>query len=213
MESEPDLLHECEKCYNNSPEWWGIDPEKADVFYRTPTEVRQIRNKPGESGGHMLTEFYKWLDTHGWNVVLKESEELELDSSFRKRYKGIVKEYEEFLKRFKSVISKDETTWFLCSGEYMNQSDLAFKWNEFELQSLEAAEDDEEWKCAIVQWWDGKLPIIMSVKGGYSFYAIDLKDNYGAIVRGEEPEYEETEIVASDLNHFFQAVISGEIEI
>lgn len=161
----------------------------------------------------MLSKFYKWLDAHGWNVVLKENKELGLDSSFMKQYKEITKEYEEFLKIFKSVISKDEMTWFLCSDEYMNQSELAFKWNEFELQSLEAAEEDEEWKDAIVQWWNGKLPIIMSVKGGYSFYAIDLKDNYGAIVRGEEPEYEETEIVASDLNHFFLSLISGEIEL
>ncbi len=52
LKGEPDLLRECEKWYSNSPEWWGIDPEKTDVFYRTPSEVRQIRKKPGESGGH-----------------------------------------------------------------------------------------------------------------------------------------------------------------
>ena len=46
----------------------------------------------------MLSKFYKWLDAHGWNVVLKENKELGLDSSFMKQYKEITKEYEEFLK-------------------------------------------------------------------------------------------------------------------
>ncbi len=32
-------------------------------------------------------------------------------------------------------------------------------------------------------WWDEKLPIVMSVDGGYSFYAIDLSNNKGTIVK------------------------------
>ena len=36
--------------------------------------------------------------------------------------------------------------------------------------------DDDEWKSEIISWWDEKLPIVMSVDGGYSFYAIDLSN-------------------------------------
>ena len=34
------------------PEWWSIDPDSTDVFYRTQDEVNKIRRKAGESGGH-----------------------------------------------------------------------------------------------------------------------------------------------------------------
>ena len=89
-------------------------------------------------------------------------------------------------------------------------SDLAFKWNEFEELSLEVA-DDEEWKKDIKQWWDKKVPIIMSVKDGYTFFAIDLENNSGEIVRGEEPEFEEVEVVANSFFEFLDMVIKGEL--
>ncbi|MFQ9546146.1 MAG: hypothetical protein ACLR02_14135 [Clostridium sp.] len=46
----------------------------------------------------------------------------------------------------------------------------------FILLSLEVAEDNDEWKLEIISWWDEKLPIVMSVDGEYSFYAIDLSN-------------------------------------
>lgn len=38
--------------YNDSPEWWGIDPDSTPVFYRDKSAVDAIRVKSGESGGH-----------------------------------------------------------------------------------------------------------------------------------------------------------------
>ncbi len=52
LENDPDLLDECKDWYNNKPEWWGIDPENTQVFYRNPKEVAEIRKMAGESGGH-----------------------------------------------------------------------------------------------------------------------------------------------------------------
>ena len=52
LSDNKDLLEEVTKWYNDSPELWGIDPDKTDVFYRLQSEVREIRKKPGESGGH-----------------------------------------------------------------------------------------------------------------------------------------------------------------
>lgn len=57
------------------------------------------------------------------------------------------------------------------------KSDITFKWYEFELISLEDAENDKKWKEEIASWRDKHLPIVMSVDEGYSFYAIDLTDN------------------------------------
>ena len=52
LDDSPDLLDEATKMYKDSPEWWGIDPDNTQVFYRTPEEVAKIRKIPGESGGH-----------------------------------------------------------------------------------------------------------------------------------------------------------------
>lgn len=48
----PELLDEVTRWYQDKPEWWGIDPNSTDVFYRTTEEVQAIRKKAGESGGH-----------------------------------------------------------------------------------------------------------------------------------------------------------------
>ena len=161
----------------------------------------------------MINKFNEWLKTQGWNVETKETMDLDLNDEFINRYSGIGCEYEEFLKFFERVISSDEKTWFLCSKEYNNISEIAFKWNEFEELSLEVAEGDDEWKEEIKQWWNKKLPIIMSVRDGYSFFAIDLENDCGNIVKGEEPEFEETEIVASSFYGFLDMLINGELII
>ena len=84
--------------------------------------------------------------------------------------------------------------------------------NEFELLSLEAAMDDESWKSEITRWWDSYLPIVLSVENGYSFYAIDLTNDKGAIVHGYEPEFEEVEKVANTLEEFLELIMSNSIE-
>jgi len=52
LTNSTELLNEATKRYSDSPEWFGIDPEKTEVYYRTPDEVNDIRSLPGESGGH-----------------------------------------------------------------------------------------------------------------------------------------------------------------
>ena len=53
----------------------------------------------------------------------------------------------------------------------------------------------------------------MSVKNGYSFYAIDLDNETCAIIKGEKPEFEEAEIVAKDFCEFLNMLMSSKIEI
>ena len=52
LDDEPELLEECSNWYKDNPDWWSIDPDNTEVFYRTPEEVAEIRKLPGESGGH-----------------------------------------------------------------------------------------------------------------------------------------------------------------
>lgn len=157
-----------------------------------------------------IGEFMVWANDNGWDIAKKSGLQLNLDSSIIARYKEIPNEYLEFLSVIEKCVTPNETTWFICENEFNNSSDIEFKWNEYELLSLEAAMEDAVWKSEITAWWDNHLPIVMSVEGGYSFYAIDLTN--GAIVRGYEPEFEEVDKVANNLEEFLGLIMSSAIE-
>jgi len=157
-----------------------------------------------------IGEFIVWANDNGWDIAKKSGLQLNLDSSIIARYKEIPNEYLEFLSVVEKCVTPNETTWFICENEFNNSSDIEFKWNEYELLSLEAAMEDAVWKSEITTWWDNHLPIVMSVEGGYSFYAIDLTN--GAIVRGYEPEFEEVDKVANNLEEFLGLMMSNSIE-
>lgn len=158
----------------------------------------------------MNSKFERWLVTNEWYVEVNLTRCSQLNIDVLKQYNNIPSSFLEFLKYFKNITSKDESTWFICCDEYNDSTEDAFKWNEFELLSLEAAEDDEEWQKEIREWWKNKLPILMSVRDGYSFFAIDLLNN-GAIVRGEEPEFEETCIIANSFEEFLDMIMEYKI--
>lgn len=96
---------------------------------------------------------------------------------------------------FSQLSSPDETTWFLALGDYVEPSDDAFAWNEFENMSRDAAMSAED-EAAVTAFWNRHCPILLSVRDGYSYLAI--RDD-GAIVHGVEPEFEITADVAPDL--------------
>ncbi|MBQ8194632.1 MAG: hypothetical protein IJZ47_04620 [Oscillospiraceae bacterium] len=55
------------------------------------------------------------------------------------------------------------------------------------------------------------MPIAISVKDGYRFWAIDLKEKIGSVVCGYEPEFEDVEIVAEDFEQFLLDVMKNNI--
>jgi len=158
-----------------------------------------------------IDEFIIWANENGWDITKKSRTLLNLDRSIISRYKEIPNEYLDFLNAVKKCVTPNEKTWFICEDEFNSSSDVEFKWNEYELLSLEAAMDDYIWKSEITTWWDNYLPIVMSVDGGYSFYAIDLTNERGAIVHGCEPEFEEVEKVANTLEQFLALIMSNSI--
>lgn len=160
----------------------------------------------------MNLEFINWLKSNNWEFEVN-NECKKINNNILERYNNIPKSFIDFIVSFKSITSQDETTWFLCNEDYIDDSDDAFRWNEFELMSLEVAENDEKWKKEIIEWWDYKLPFLISVKNGYSFFAIDLVDNIGAIVKGEEPEFEEVMIVADNFEDFIIKLLEGKIVV
>ncbi|MDE6093094.1 MAG: hypothetical protein K2G14_08375, partial [Ruminococcus sp.] len=113
-----------------------------------------------------------------------------------------------FLDYVSKAESADSSAWFLCMYDYENTGNTdGFAWNEFEKMSLESAESDSE-KEEIKKWWECHLPVAMSVKGDYSFLAIDLNNNN--IVQGYAPDFEDTEVVAENFEELIKMVISGE---
>lgn len=84
-----------------------------------------------------------------------------------------------------------------------------FRWNEYEMISLDAAKDDAEWMAAIRCYWDVHLPFFMAVDGDYEYFAFDLTDD--TIAFGMGPEFEEPRIVARDFREFLGKIVSGEL--
>jgi hypothetical protein len=160
-----------------------------------------------------IDEFMIWADEKGWDLTRKSNFRLNLDGSVTARYKEIPNEYLDFLSAIQQCVSPNEQTWFICEDEFNNDSDAAYQWNEFEMLSLEAAMNDEIWKSDIIAWWDRYLPIVMSVEDGYSFYAIDITGDKGAVVRGYEPEFEEVETVATSFEQFLEFIMSNAIKL
>ncbi|MCM1100467.1 MAG: hypothetical protein NC079_01780 [Clostridium sp.] len=101
----------------------------------------------------------------------------------------------------------------LCAEDFNRESEDAFQWNEFEMMSLQAAvdEDDEEWQKDIRAFWDKHLPICLSVRDGYSYYAIRIND--GHVVCGYEPEFEETTDMADSFYGFAEMVSDGAVDL
>lgn len=159
----------------------------------------------------IMEKFFMYMKEHGWNIKWKEKKGCNLPEIVENRYSNIDEKWFAFISHVESVLSQDETTWFLCSKDYYTQDEDSFQWNEWERISLESAEDDEEWQREIQKFWDNYFPIIMSVKDGYSYYAMSMKD--GSIVYGIEPEFEEYKIVADSFCDFIEKILREEIQL
>lgn len=160
----------------------------------------------------MIEKFISYLKENDWKIEENDTECNVYSNAVLSAYGPLPCAFLEFLKKYKSVISGDETKFFLCLDDYSGESGLAFKWDEFELISLEAASGDEDWTNDIRSWWKTKIPFYMSVNGEYAFFAIDTEDN-GAIVSGYEPEFEEADKVADSVEDFMSKVMGGDIEL
>ncbi|MGO3886892.1 MAG: hypothetical protein ACTJHU_11405 [Mycetocola sp.] len=114
----------------------------------------------------------------------------------------------EWTRSFSQLSSPDESVWFLSQDDYSATQIDGFAWNAFETLSLEAADTVAE-ADAIRRFWRSHCPILLSVRDHYAYLAV--RDD-GAIVFGEEPEFEDTRVVASSFDAFCDALISAGTE-
>ena len=158
---------------------------------------------------NLVTRVCIALRRQGWTVSGEDAAPRQLPLCVSGRYHNPPAEWMEFLNCVRSCVSPGETTWFLCLDDFERQDEDSFRWNEWELISLQAAIDDQdmEWQSSIKAFWDNHLPICLSVKGGYGYYAIRLSD--GVVVHGTEPEFEETREAAPSFGQFLEMICNG----
>ena len=146
---------------------------------------------------NLWTEFRK-LHSKGWKCVENASRQ-DWPVVINTRYPWVPLDVRDAMVELEEVISPDETCWLLTSCEYTGDSESSFAWNEWELQSIEAAGDDSGWIEQIKSFWNQHLPIALSVKDGYAYYA--LRED-GTVVSGREPEFEEPILIAPTYGKF-----------
>ena len=151
------------------------------------------------------------MKEQGWNIELNKKIDNLLPKAIADRYMNIPELWQEFIGKVRCMVNTDETIWFLGTDDFSFQSDQAFRWNEWELISLESAEGDTEWCNEVKQFWDEHLPIVMSVRTGYSYYAIFIRD--GSVVKGSEPEFEECEVAADSFKTFIESILNGGLQL
>lgn len=158
-----------------------------------------------------MNEFFLgWAASHGWNIELT-AEKIALPSDISARYQNIPKEWLEFACSIRVCSNAADTAWFLTSGDYMRKNNDEWRYNEFELISLDAAQGEEDWIRKITEFWNEHLAIAVSVADEYEYYAIDMFD--GSIARGCEPEFEKAETVAVSFGEFLKKIADGKITL
>lgn len=147
---------------------------------------------------------------NGGFVVKERTEANELSSAFLQRYNNLPADYLKFLDKFQLITNKDDNVWFNSMEDFNGESDSGFRWNEYEIMSLEALEDDEEACNEIRHFWNTHIPIAMAVEGEYQYLCIDLSpENYGKIYYGVEPEFEDSaDFLCSSFNQLLELLSS-----
>jgi hypothetical protein len=148
-----------------------------------------------------MKELLDKLRECGW--LIEESNVLEMPIAIQSRYKTIPNVLLNFFCSFSLCVNPNEKQWLLSSHDYNENSNFVYKWNEFELLSLDAAGNDEEWKQEIINFWNRHLPIFQSVEGEYFYLAIEITSTgSGEIVIGHEPDFEEVDTFARNIHQF-----------
>ena len=176
----------------------------------------------------MVKQFTDWAAERGWNIKKRDGD-MALPEEIAKRYdlptarmpsggrpsvqhgccanrENALESWLEFIRQFSLCANKEFTKWFITFEDFGEEG---FRWNEFEQISLEAADDDTEWRKQVTDFWDKHLPVFMSVEGEYEYYAVNVES--GQVVFGFEPEFEEPETAADSFEDFIGKIVTGEI--
>lgn len=146
-------------------------------------------------------DLLKVLRDKGWDVQLSDSREPLFPADVRRRYPRVPVELTDFLERIETCVNADENIWFLCRSDFRRTDAQSFRWNEFELMSLET--DNIEWQAQARKFWDLHLPFMLATHSDYAYLAVRLDErSYGEVVHGYGLELEEPSVVAPSFAQF-----------
>jgi hypothetical protein len=149
------------------------------------------------------------LRLRGWTVQEKPGQTFHLPVAISARYPRLPDSLFEFLSGLTQCVDQSQTTWFLCQSDYEGTSGAAFRWNEWEQLTLEAAQDDPKCKAEVRAFWDVHFPFLISVHSGYAYHAVCIStDRFGQVVEGSEPLFEETSPVADSFESFLKKFLN-----
>ena len=156
-----------------------------------------------------FTTFAGALIQRGWQVV-RCGQSLAFPRDEALRYPWLPDDVRKFLTSFEVVVSPSQAAWLITGAELAGKTDSSFAWNQWELDSLAAANGDDEWQTSIRAFWDDHFPVLLSVKSGYAYVAV-RKDL--TIIMGEEPEFEETDHLADTFSSFLEMLMQGDTRL
>jgi predicted phosphohydrolase len=158
----------------------------------------------------IINEFIEWAKRNKWNITVGDEDIGKLPKKIIKKY-NIPEGYKKFLENVKTCTNAKESIWFLCIDDYLEEEEDGFRWNEFEMLSIEADEGDRELIRGIKDYWKKHLPIIYNINDEYKYYAIEMEK--GKVVYGKGPEFEESEVIANNFEELLEKIIRKEIEL
>lgn len=159
----------------------------------------------------MKTATLAVLQNAGWHVEIEEGK-FQLPAPLQQRYPHLPESLINFLSGLQRCGNAADTAWFLCQADYEGTNEVAFRWNEFELMELEWAslDSDASWQAKVREFWDKHFPFLLSVRTGYSYFAVSLEEhNYGAVVHGYELEFLEVSEEAASFEAFLVSLLEA----
>lgn len=140
-----------------------------------------------------LGDFAARLGGHGWQVV-RADEPRSLPVVVAERYPKLSADHAALIRGLVTCASPTGRCR-LVVGEAFEARPPAFRWNEPELMSLEAAQDDAEWRASIVRFWNGHVPLAMDATSDHDTWLLRRSD--GAVLHAFGPDWEEEPAVVS----------------
>ena len=150
------------------------------------------------------------LREQGWTVAEEAGQTFRLPAAIADRYPRLPDSLVEFLSGLTQCVDGSQTTWFLSQRDYEGTSGAAFRWDEWEQLSLDAACGDAKFITEIRVFWDSHFPFLFSVHSGYAYHAVcTADDRFGQVVEGYEPGFEEALPVADSFESFLTAFLNA----
>jgi hypothetical protein len=147
------------------------------------------------------------LAQHGWDVAPPEP-----GQALPARYGSLPDALQAWLASFARCANPEGTAWFVAMADVIRDAagltpEDAFRHDEFERLSLEAAGDDAPWARAIRDFWQRHFPLWLRVDGDYEYCALVLDGpGRGTVVHAVAPDFEATSTIAASLPDFLAQV-------